>query len=50
MVPLVMKLTSQHTFFYFAILSFDINDYFSQLIAVGGDLVGAVTVKAADNE
>jgi len=28
----------------------DINDYFSQLIAVGGDLVGAVTVKAAANE
>lgn len=28
----------------------DKNDYFSQLIAAGGDLVGAVTVKAADNE
>lgn len=28
----------------------DKKDYFSQLIATGNDLVGAVTVKLADNE
>ncbi|QSB29243.1 HipA N-terminal domain-containing protein [Flavobacterium sp. CLA17] len=28
----------------------DKKDYLSQLIAIGGDLVGAVTVKAIDNE
>ncbi|WP_242204216.1 HipA N-terminal domain-containing protein [Aestuariivivens insulae] len=32
------------------IAKIDKNDYFSQLIATGSDLVGAVTVKLLDNE
>ncbi len=28
----------------------DKNDYFSQLIAVGNDMIGAVTVKLSENE
>ncbi len=32
------------------IAKIDKQDYFSQLIATGNDLVGAVTVKALDNE
>ncbi|MFV0565646.1 MAG: HipA N-terminal domain-containing protein [Flavobacteriaceae bacterium] len=32
------------------IAKIDKNDYFSQLIATGGDLVGAVTVKLTEDE
>lgn len=31
-------------------LKIDRNDYFSQLVAIGGDLVGAVTVKPIKDE
>ncbi|MEM0992092.1 MAG: HipA N-terminal domain-containing protein [Bacteroidota bacterium] len=31
-------------------LKIDANDYFAQLMATGGDLVGAVTAKAINNE